>query len=150
MDSVKAQQLSSEFESALSKVLPDLAQLLQKNQVSKTLEIDLGSDFLNVANTATCTCCYIKGVLKCGSMYSPPAPMSAGEDTLGMTPDQSLMFCKDVELKLSTVLPALSQFVKPVNEFFEIHFLIDPATVNPGQSVVCQWGSDSILQCSNS
>jgi hypothetical protein len=152
MDSDKATQVSSEFKSGLSEIMPELVQLLQNNQVSRTLEIELELDFLNMANQAACTCCLVNGIMKCGSMYQA-YPHKASEDTLGLDPEKVRQLCTDVESKLFTVLRRLSLSTKQTYGIFKAQILIDPDTANPEQPIVCQWVSDTlksnILQCSN-
>ncbi len=153
MDSNIANQLSNEFESALSEILPGLYQSLQQHQVSSPLEIDLEPGLLEVVNMTTCVCCIVNGAMKCGPMYQPPAP-GANEDTLGLGIEQAQQLCKDVASKLHAVLPGLSQSIKQTGGSFEVHFFIDPAKANDRQPVVCQWvggaPQGNILQCSSS
>jgi hypothetical protein len=148
MDSQNATATSvvSEFESGFSKILPDLAKLLQKYQISKTLQIDVGGTSL-----AGCTCCLINGAMKCGSFYGRPG--MAPEDTLGLTFEKAEQFCKDVEAKLSEVFSSLSEATKQTNETFKLYMFINPTPDSPGKPVVCQWvsqGDINTLECSNS
>lgn len=154
MDSDKANQLSDEIKSALSEVLPDLKQLLQQYQVASPLEINLGLNSL-LSMATSCPCCLVNGILKCNSAYSPHRLQTADEDTLGLDPEKVKQLSTDVGSKLSTVLPHLGQSMKQGDQFpLEVHFRIDPATVDSGQPMVCQWVTDKpqgdILQCSNS
>ncbi|GEM_PF-6061906 len=152
MDSDMAQQLSDEFASALSKILPDLTQLLQSNQILTTLEIDLEPFLLQMLSQATCTCCFVNGVMKCGPNYTPLAP-GVTNNTGGLDPQRAQQLCDNVASNLFTVLPGLSQSVKQAGGSFEVHFFIDPTKADDEQPVVCTWVSDaqgSILQCSSS
>jgi hypothetical protein len=144
MDSNKAQQLSDEIESTLSEILPDLYQSLQAYPVSSTLEIhlfNLADD--TVSSAGSCVC---NGVIQkpcnCGVTSDPSLP--------GLDSEKAQQLCADVDLKLSTILPRLSRSAQQSDESFKLHFLIDPATVDPVQSVACQWINCDILQCSNS
>lgn len=153
MDSDKAKQVSHEIESVLSEILPDLAQLLQHYQVSRALEIDL-VDLPNTPDSLkAATCCFHNGLLRCACTYAYGAFKPGDAPELGLNPEQAQQLCRDVASKLSTILPRLSQSAQQTDEIFEVHFLIDPATANPGQPVVCKWDSDTsrgnILQCSN-
>lgn len=153
MDSDKANQLSDEIKSALSEILPDLNQLLQQYQVSSPLEINLELNSL-LSMATSCPCCLVNKVLKCGLRYSPHLLNTADEDTLGLDPEKVKQLSTDVGLKLSTVLSHLSQSMKQGDQFpLEVHFRIDPAIVDSGQPMDCQWITNTpqgdILQCSN-
>jgi hypothetical protein len=146
MNVENATQLSNEFQSALSKILPDLYQLLQKYQVTETLEIELESDFFNIGNAAIYTCCLVDGKLRCGSAYQAPG---VHEPALGLDKETAEKFCQEISLKLRAVLPSIKQ----ANAGFGMQLSIDPATANDEQSVVCKWDDQSpghILQCSSS
>jgi hypothetical protein len=146
MDTENATQLSNEFQSALSEILPDLHQLLQEYKISETLKIDLESGFFNIGNAAVCTCCLVNGGLRCGSAYQAPG---VHELALGLDNETAESFCQDISLKLRAVVPSIKQ----ADMGFGVHLSIDPFTVNNEQSVVCKWGDEPqghILHCSSS
>jgi hypothetical protein len=142
MDSQNATQVSSEFESALSAIMPDLAQLLQNYQLSEILQINVEGMSL-----AGCTCCVIDGGMVCTSSYRQ---RTTSEDTLGLTPEKAEQLSKDVESKLSEVWASLSPSVQQPNESFELRLLVNPAIAYPKQTTVCKWLQDNVLQCSHS
>lgn len=151
MNSDNANQLSDEFEAALSEILPDLVQLLQRYQVSSTLEIDLEPQFLNTGTMTSCTCCWVDRTrYRCGL----PGYNKIQQGALGLDPAKAEQLSKDIQSKLSTVVQGLSSSVEPTNNSFAVHFVVNPAITNSEQSVICQWDNNSsqggILQCSNS
>jgi hypothetical protein len=143
MDSQNATQERSEIESALSAIVPDLAQLLQSYQLSKILEIDIGGVFI-----MGCGCCFIGGKLRCEAFYG--TPVMTPEDRLGLTLEKAEQLCKDVESKLSKVWASLSPSAQEFAKNFNYSLLIDPATADTEQKTVCKWLQNNILQCSNS
>jgi hypothetical protein len=141
MDSALASQLSSEFEAAFSKILPELAQVLQSYKISQTLEVFLESDFLDVAMAAR-SCCLIKGILYCPCRL---LTAESNKDSLGLDEEKAGQLSSDVESKLRTVFPQLSPVVKQVKESFEIQLGINPDSVNGHLS--CKF-IDGVLVCS--
>lgn len=143
MDCEQSKQICDEIESALPEVLPDLEQLLQHYQLSKPLEIQLLN--LSQQQTSIGPCCLVYGVMQCGLNYGPHVT----GDTLGLEPEQAEQLCRDVELKLTTILPRLSQSVQQTDENFKVHFLIDPGNISGGQLGTCKL-VDGVIRCSNS
>lgn len=141
MDSALASQLSSEFEAAFSKILPELAQLLQKNDISQTLELSLESDFLDVAMVAQ-FCCFINGKMRCPC---PVGQTTASKDALELDGEKAGQLCRDVEVQLHSISSQLSPVVKQVKESFEIQLGINPDSVNGHLS--CKF-VDGVLVCS--
>lgn len=142
MDCNKAHQLSNEIESAFSEILPDFYQLLQDYKVSCILEIrlfNLDDDSLFSAGS-----CFCNGVTqkpcKCG-------PLTSDRPALGLDSEKGQQFREEVDSKLRTILPRLRQSAEQIDQSFEVHFLIHPATVNPEQPVACHWINDKILKC---
>ncbi|WP_446880373.1 hypothetical protein [Phormidesmis sp. 146-33] len=144
MNSVTVNEVSYEFESALSEILPDLYQLLQHYQVSSPLEIHLfGLADDSVSSDRSCFCDgFIQKPCRCG-ITSDPLP-------IGLDSEKAQQLLEDVDSKLSTILPCLSQSAQQIDKSFEVHFLIEPAKANSGQLVACQWICDNILKCSDS
>jgi hypothetical protein len=145
MDTANATELSDEFQSAFSGILPDLYQLLQIYHVSSSLEIHL-SNLVDYSTSSTGSC-FCNGVIqrpcKCDGITTIPPE-------LGLDDDKAQRLLTELDSQLSTILPGLSQSAQQMDESFEIHFLIDPAAANSGQPVVCQWTCDNILKCSDS
>jgi hypothetical protein len=151
MDSQNATETSvvSEFESGFSKILPDLAKLLQKYNVSTsiTLQIEVKSAFSPAASG--CTCCFINGVMKCGTGYRISLPQGG----VGLDAGEAEQLCKDVQSELSKVLRNLSEAAKNTNGTFKVQIFINPTPTSPGKPIVCQWvsqGDINTLECSNS
>jgi hypothetical protein len=146
MDSDKANQLSNEFASMLSEVLPDLRQLLQSYQISETFEIDLFD--LGTASRS------IKGSCLCNGIFQNPCRCSRSVDIseAEFDSEEARQFCAEVDAKLSAILPRLRQSAEQLDGSFDVHFLIDPAPTSEGKPMVCQWIDDPseglILQCS--
>ena len=145
--------LKEDIATALSEILPELAQVFQKYEVSSTVEIhltdlsalDLAQEQMSVSNKATC--CFHSGVMKCTCDHeyaSRPQVSDIGD--LNLSLDQAIQFSDDIGSKLTTILPGLSQFSGQVDQNFEVHFLLDPAIANSGQPVVCQC-FDNSLRC---
>lgn len=156
MNSNTTIQLSDEFESAISEILPDLYQLLQLYQVSGTFELRLVAPDQSptiAENHIPPVCvshwdwqcrCY-----KCNFLPQDQEPSVASK--LGIDSEKLQQFCTDLGSKLSAS-PRLNQLssMRADQQSFEVHFPIDPATVNFEQTVVCRWVSNDTLQCSNS
>jgi hypothetical protein len=140
MDSALAPQLSQEFEAAFSKILPDLAQVLQSHKVSQTLELTLTSDWFDMEMAAR-GCCFINGVLKC------PCRGQVAEDkaTLGLDEETAGQLRKDVESKLYAASDQLGPILKQATEKFEIQVGINPDNLK-GQ-LSCKF-VDGVLICS--
>ncbi|AFZ01065.1 hypothetical protein [Calothrix sp. PCC 6303] len=144
-----ATSVISEFESGFSKILPDLAKLLQRYNVSTsiTLEIEVESPFSSA--TFGCTCCFVNGVMKCGTGYRISLP----EGGVGLDVEKAEQLCKDVQSELSKVLRNLSEAAKQTNGTFKLQIFINPAPTAPRKPIVCQWVSQNdrnTLECSNS
>jgi hypothetical protein len=146
-------QLSYQVKSLLSEILPDIDQLLQQYKVLETLRIHL-VDLDQPENALTLSAFYIRN-----GFWQFPCnrakllnEVPQYDDTLGLDPERARQFSTDLASKLSTVFPRLSQFAQQANESFEVHLSINPATVNPEQSMVCEWVNDpyqsNIFQCS--
>jgi hypothetical protein len=138
MNSVMTNQLSHDFESAYSEILPDLYQLLQHYQVSISSAITIHS------------CVWCNGSTYCyPNMPPPPCPRPRpfdGPEELGLDIEKTQQFYTDVDSKFSTISPRLNQAVQQMDESFEIHFLIDPAT-DSNSHAICRF-VDGILICS--
>lgn len=139
---------STLFAEAISKILPDLAQLFQQYQVSGVLKAKLKIE----DNEDTITVCRkIDGAIIC--TQSPlllefvPESLSFGEIS---KQDTEIVenFWIDISSNLFEMETLLSQSIHKMGENFEVQFSIDTATVNIEQSVVCQWDSNNILHCS--
>ncbi len=146
MDSQNAKQVSSEFESALSAIMPDLAQLLRNYQVSEILEISVAGDGVSLAS---CPCCLRNNRLVCGYAYVYTQPEDA-DNTLGLTLAKARQLCEDVGSKLSELWASLSPSVQEFSSRdFYYSLLVDPATADTEQKTVCKWLKENSLQCSN-
>ncbi len=141
MDSALANQLSSEFEAAFSKILPELAQLLQKNELSQALELSLGSDLFNTAMAAQ-GCCLINGMLKCPCSNCQAA---TSKDALGLDAEKAGQLCRDVEAQLHSISSQLSPGLQQAKESFDIQFKVDPASEK--SQVSCEF-VNGVLVCS--
>jgi hypothetical protein len=141
MDSALEKQLSSEFEAAFSKILPELAQLLQKNDISQTLELSLGSDLFNTAMAAR-SCCFINGKMKCPCSNCQAV---TSKDALGLDGEKAGQLCRDVEAQLQSTSPQLSPSLQQAKESFDIQLKIDPASEN--SQVSCEF-VNGVLVCS--
>ena len=149
MDTNTATQLSNEFESALSKTLPDLYELLQLHQVSETIHIVLDSlnpDSLPIFQCIRCTYPNNCVTHPCGSNPTcAPTCDPLGTDGISgseLSPDKVQQFCTDLASTLSTIFPRLSESVRQTDESFKAHILIEPAAVS------CKL-VDGVLLCSN-
>ena len=151
MDTNTATQLSHEFESALSEILPDLYQLLQQYQVSSSLEIVLN----NPISPLLC-CIRCNGRSYCGNPPVPPPECQSVPSCLELTdkidppgaePEETQQFSKDLASMLSTILPRISEFIQQMDESFDVRFLIDPTTVNDSQ-MSCRFINGEIV-CSD-
>jgi hypothetical protein len=140
MDSALAPQLSQEFEAAFSKILPDLAQVLQSHKVSQTLELTLTSDWFDMEMAAR-ACCFIAGVLYC------PCRRLTTESKDGIEVDEETAgkLSKDIEAKLSAASDQLGPILKQATEKFEIQVGINPDNLK-GQ-LSCKF-VDGVLICS--
>lgn len=152
MNSDTVNQVSYEFESALSDILPDLYQLLQHYQVSSPLEIVLN----NLDPELGILCCVrCNGLRYCGNPpllppWCPPASclnLTDIDDIPGSEPEETQQFSTDLASILSTVLPRLSESIQQMDERFEVRFCIDPAIANSSH-VSCRF-VDGILLCSD-
>lgn len=141
MDSSLANQLSSEFEAAFSKILPELAKLLQKNGISQTLELSLGSDLFTMATMAM-VCCLVGGRLKCPCTGCQAA---TSKDTLGLDTEKAAQLCRDAEAQLHSISSQLSSGLQQAKESFDIQIKIDPASEK--SQVSCEF-VDGVLVCS--
>jgi hypothetical protein len=141
MDSALEKQLSSEFEAAFSKILPELAQLLQKNDLSQTLELSLGSDLFNTAMAAQ-GCCFINGALKCPCSNCQAA---TSKDALGLDAEKAGQLSRDVEAQLHSISSQLSPSLQQAKESFDIQFKVEPASEN--SQVSCAF-VNGVLVCS--
>lgn len=145
MDSVKANQLTSEFESKLSALLPDIDGLIDQYQVSGVVKAKIGE-------VSSKGCRYINGVPSCTSV-PPELYVSFSPESLrfGVTSDPEVVqqFWTDIASKLYEPVIFLDQSIEQTGEMFEVRFYIDSSTINREQPVVCQWISDDILKCSN-
>ena len=141
MDANTTTQLSNEFESALSEILPDLYQLLQSYQISTTLEIVL-FDLCDLADES-----HLRGIsCVCGKQYQNPCKCT-DPPGLEMDLETAQQFCTDIDSTLSMILPRLGQSAQQVDESFEVHFLIDSAPANSSQ-LSCRF-VDGVLLCSD-
>jgi hypothetical protein len=140
MDSALEKQLSSEFEAAFSKILPELAQLLQKNGISQTLDVSLGSDLFNTAMAAR-GCCLVNGWLKCPCTGCQAA---TSKDTLGLDAEKAAQLCRDMETQLHSISSQLSSGLQQAKESFDIQLKIDPASEK--SQVSCEF-VNGVLVC---
>ncbi|NJR19175.1 MAG: hypothetical protein HC785_28025 [Calothrix sp. CSU_2_0] len=163
MDSQNATQVSSEFESALSAILPEIAQLFQQYQVSGVLKAKLkneviipeipGMPRIPRPEIPPLVCKRINGIMICDLSPSPillefvPESLSFGEISKQDT-EIVEKFWTDIASKLFEMETLLSQSIQKMGESFEVKFSIDTAKVNLEQSVVCQWDSNNILHYS--
>lgn len=164
MDSDQAQQLSSAIESALSQILPDLVNLLQQYQV-RGLELYLvnmsqllmGTSQLPPAVNSSeipILCTYWDWTCPCWKFCRPGLTNSSNDPLgLGLDPEKTRQFCKDIASKLNQIMPPLGQSIPPSEESYEVHLLLAPDIVIPQHPLVCEWSSDTsqgnILECSN-
>jgi hypothetical protein len=141
MDSALEKQLSSEFEAAFSKILPELAQLLQKNDISQTLELSLGSDLFNTA-MAVQGCCFVGGRMICPCSNCQAA---TSKDALGLDTEKAAQLCRDVEAQLHSTSSQLSPGLQQAKESFDIQLKIEPA--NENSQLSCKF-VNGVLVCS--
>jgi hypothetical protein len=150
MDSDKVQQLRNECESILSALIPEIAQLIQQHQASGVLKtrhkIESGGCTYNPPGGASCTS------VPCNLSDLPIMEFVCGLLSFGETSESDTeiaqQFWTDTASKLFELVTFLSQSIQQTGEIFEVHLVINAATVNPEQPVVCQWISDDILKCS--
>jgi hypothetical protein len=155
MDSSVAAQLSQEFESALSEILPDLHQVLQRYKVQRVLGISLEIPVSLAVSSLGCMLvwnaqlqkwefrCNFSNVSYATNRVVADKP---SDDTLGLDADQEKQFCNDISLILGKVLSRLAKPIEKSGESFEVQFLLDPATLKSAE-MVCKWDGN-ILQCS--
>lgn len=141
MDSALANQLSSEFEAAFSKISPELAKLLQKNGISQTFELSLGSGLFTMATMAG-VCCLINGKLRCPCFNCPGA---TSKDTLGLDDEKTAQLCRDAEAQLQSISSQLSPGLQQVKESFDIQIKLDPASEK--SQISCEF-VNGVLVCS--
>jgi hypothetical protein len=143
MDSQNAIQVSSEFESALSAILPEIAQLFQQHQASGVLKAEITPAFNG--------CTYPDGIPSCTALPSElefvPQLICFGEPSKQET-EIVQEFWTDIASKLFELEILLNQSIKKMGDSFKVKFSIDVAKVDIQQSVVCQWDSNNILHCS--
>ncbi|NJL65206.1 MAG: hypothetical protein HC903_29735 [Methylacidiphilales bacterium] len=105
MDSQIATQVSSEFESALSVIMPDLAQLLQQYQVSGVLKAELTPAFNG--------CTYPNGIPSCTAL---PSGIEFVYQLIGFGEEQDTeivqKFWTDIASKLFELETLLNQSIK--------------------------------------
>lgn len=149
MNSDTMNQLSYEFESALSDILPDLYQLLHHYQLSSPLEIVLNNLDLDILRCIRCN-----GIPYCSDSSSPPVCPSLSRleptntvDIPESAPEETPQFSTDLASILSTILPRLRESVQQMDEHFEVHFRIDPAAADRSHSS-CEFVNGTLL-CSN-
>lgn len=154
MNPDKATQVSNVIKSALSEILPDLLNLLQHYEI-KGLElrlIDMGqlTDISRItpaisSNEIPILCTYWDPRCPCWKFCNPLV--------IGLDPEKTEQFCNDFAAKLNQIMPPSGQPIPSLDENYEVHLLLDPATAIPQQPMVCEWDSDTsqgnILQCSN-
>jgi hypothetical protein len=151
MDSDKVQQLKNECESTISAVIPEIAQLIQQHQASGILKtrykIESGGCTYNPSGAPICNTS-----VPCNLSDLPIMEFICGLLTFGETSESDTeiaqQFWTDIASKLFELVTFLSQSIQQTGEIFEVHLVINAATVNPEQPVVCQWISDDILKCS--
>ena len=148
MDPTTAQQLSTAIGLALGGILPDLNQLLKDYKISEVLELKTDIDPL-MLNSNAVSCCVINRVLVC-NCTGPTYGLSASSDnTLGLDPMKTQQFCQAVASKLAQIMPGINKFIQGSKDSFEVHLLLDPATVVTSQQpMTCVWNTGNILQCS--
>lgn len=135
-------QVSHEFESAFSEILPDLYQLLQQYQqyqISETFKMVL---FDLVHDSIVLNSCM------CGLNYQKPCncpPRTTTEP--GLDSETAEQLCAEIDSILFTILPRLSESAQQIDESFEVHFSINPAAVN-NSCVSCEF-VDGVLVCSD-
>jgi hypothetical protein len=150
MDSQNATATStiSEFESKLSEMLPEIAQLFQQYQVSGVCKGQLKNEEHKVRIEE---CKKINGKRIC--TQSSPIFLEFVSESLSFgeisKQDTEIVekFWTDIASKLFEMETLLSQSIQKMGESFEVKFSIDTAKVNFEQPVVCQWESN-ILHCS--
>lgn len=149
MDSAKATQLISEIESALSKALSDLDQVIEHYQVSGALKTKI-----SIFSRGCIVICDPKCHPSCTE--EPPAPsvqFLPVSLSFGATSEDSEIaqqFFTAIATKLSEQVVYSSPSIQETDENFEIRFSIDLTKVNSEAHMVCQWISDDILKCSSS
>ncbi|MBE9012211.1 hypothetical protein IQ250_18590 [Pseudanabaenaceae cyanobacterium LEGE 13415] len=152
MNSDKANEISHKFESLLSAMTPEIAQLIQQYSVSGTIDATLKT----ATETITSTGCVYRppGGASCTSLPSTileifPEVLQFGETSDSDPAEQFWMNLASILFKTMIVL---EQSIQETDESFEVHFAIDTAKVNCEQLVVCQWDSNSsqtrLLTCS--
>jgi hypothetical protein len=143
MNTANATQLSNEFQSALSEILPGLYQLCQNYRITKSINIDLKSPNPDDFPTFRCIRCIDFN----GSPYyvcgPNPACLLGADDNSGLElpPEKVEQFCTDLASKLSTIGARLSQS-QPIDAQFAVQILIHPPRMS------CQL-VDGVLVCSD-
>jgi hypothetical protein len=152
MDSNKVQQLRNECESIISALIPEIAQLIQQHQASGILKtrykIESGGCKLRPIPPGGIDCTSVP----CNLSNLPIMEFVCGLLSFGETSESDTeiaqQFWADIASKFFELITFLSQSIQQTGEIFEVHLVINAATVNPEQPVVCQWISDDILKCS--
>lgn len=152
--------LKEAVEAALSEILPELSQVFKQYKVSNILEIHLADlaqlDLSQEQLKNRATCCFHSGLLKCNCnhVYGSQPQVSDISSVDHLSIEEAIRFSNDIGLKLTAILPRLSQFSEQLDQNFEVQFLFDPAIANSEQPVVCQYSGDSLRceigKCSNS
>jgi hypothetical protein len=152
MDSDKVQQLRNECESIISALIPEIAQLIQQHQASGILKTKF-----KIAGGSCRPRPIPPGGIDCTSVPCdlsniPIMEFVCGLLRFGETSESNTeiaqQFWADIASKSSELITFLSQSIQQTGEIFEVHLVINTATVNLEQPVVCQWISDDILKCS--
>jgi hypothetical protein len=158
MDSNTADQLSHEFESALSAIIPEIAQVAQQYQVSGAFKAKLKIVETALAGQSTGQstghCTVINGVRICSTSIEHINAIEILSETLTpeLDSERAEQLWTEIASTLSSTVALLGQSVQNTGKSFEVHFFIETATLNSEQPVVCQWDNDisevNILQCS--
>jgi hypothetical protein len=157
MDGNTADQLSYEFECALSAIIPGITQVIQQYRVSGVLKMNLVIRLAGEGRLAGAGCTYIGGKPTCTGL--PPVLLEiVPEEALNFhetseaPPELVQQFYTDIASTLSTIMAFLEQSIQRIGKSFEVRFFIDTATLNSEQPIVSQWVSNTsqvnILQCS--
>lgn len=149
MNSDEKNRLKEEFESAFSKIFPELHQFLQSRQISELFTLHLlatENDELPSDSGDTLRCCSYWDprclCYKCRTCRV--ASQDSGRVTALYTDIESILKSSDRLQELGQQRASQPDSIK------DVRFLIDPSTEIPTEpaSAVCTWISDDVLQCS--
>lgn len=156
MNSDDANKISREFESTLSAIIPEIAQVIQQYQVSGAFKTKLKILPEREEISGIGGCKKVNGIDICSVCSEYPNTIEIFPEMLTSEPDPKCaeQFGTAISSTLCSTVDLLGQSIQNVGQSFEVHFFIETEALNSEQPVICQWGSDicqvNILQCSKS